>query len=153
MDCPPVAAPADGSPAPVGSIAAVGTFQPGIELWNLDVLDAMEPMAVLGGVTKTRGRGRRKMKLAKDSHKDSVMGLSWNRAFRNMLASSSADNTVKLWDVTTQACLHTFTHHTDKVQCVKWNPVTSKILLTGSFDKTAAVVDAMSVRLLFYVCS
>lgn len=32
-----------------GSYAAVGTFRPGIELWDLDVLDPLEPTRVLGG--------------------------------------------------------------------------------------------------------
>ena len=40
--------------------------------------------------------------------------MSWNKAFRQILASGSADHSVKLWDVTTQSCKHTFTHHTDK---------------------------------------
>ena len=31
------------------SFVAVGTFKPGIEIWNLDVLDPLEPTAVLGG--------------------------------------------------------------------------------------------------------
>jgi len=32
-----------------GNFVAVGTFEPGIEVWNLDVLDVLEPMCVLGG--------------------------------------------------------------------------------------------------------
>ena len=59
-----------------------------------------------------------------------------------MLASGSADCTVKLWDVTTQTCMHTFTHHTNKVQSVKWNPMESTVLATASFDKRVVVVDA-----------
>lgn len=27
----------------------MGTFEPGIEIWNLDVLDPLEPTATLGG--------------------------------------------------------------------------------------------------------
>jgi periodic tryptophan protein 1 len=48
MDIAPRAAAAAG-PAPLGSYVAVGTFEPGIEIWNLDVLDPLEPSAVLGG--------------------------------------------------------------------------------------------------------
>ena len=32
-----------------GNFAAIGTMKPGIEIWDLDVLDTVEPMAVLGG--------------------------------------------------------------------------------------------------------
>ena len=33
-----------------GSYVAVGTFNSGVEVWNLDVLDPLEPSFVLGGV-------------------------------------------------------------------------------------------------------
>eukprot|EP00890_Picochlorum_soloecismus_P004609 jgi/Picsp_1/5149/NSC_02512-R1_protein len=32
-----------------GNFAAVGSFEPGIEIWNLDLLDAVEPIVTLGG--------------------------------------------------------------------------------------------------------
>jgi len=48
MDCPPEPV-AAGQSATVGSYVAIGTMQPGIELWDLDVVDAMEPVAILGG--------------------------------------------------------------------------------------------------------
>ena len=34
---------------PSGNFVAVGTFEPGIEIWNLDVLEALTPTATLGG--------------------------------------------------------------------------------------------------------
>lgn len=42
----------------------------------------------------------------------------------------------------TGQCIHTCTHHTDKVQSVLWHPLEASILLTGSYDKTVAVCDA-----------
>jgi periodic tryptophan protein 1 len=56
-----------------------------------------------------------------------------------MLASASADTTVKLWDLSRAACLRSFAHHADKVQSAVWNPAESTVLLTGAFDKTAKV--------------
>lgn len=46
-DCPPFLA-ADHSQVTIGNFMAVGTFNPVIEIWNLDVLDPLEPTASLG---------------------------------------------------------------------------------------------------------
>lgn len=62
------------------------------------------------------------------------------------MASSSADATVKLWDLSQLRCLRSFDHHTDKVQCVQWHPVESTILLTGGFDKKVSVFDSRSLQ-------
>jgi len=51
-----------------------------------------------------------------DSHTDSVTCLSWNEKKQTVLASGSADKTVKLWDILTQICTQTLEIHTDKVQ-------------------------------------
>ena len=43
LDC----SPSTGSDT--GNFAAVGTMSPGIEIWDLDVADSVEPLASLGG--------------------------------------------------------------------------------------------------------
>ena len=154
MDIPPSVAKA--SEGAVGAFVAVGTFKPAIEIWNLDVLDPLEPTAVLGGEASTlslkdKKKNKKKNKKGKkvggdpmnaDSHTDAVMGLSWNYLQRQVLASASADTTVKLWDVTVQQCSQMLTHHSDKVQAVAWNPAQAPVLATGSYDRTLCVVDA-----------
>ncbi|CAG9461874.1 unnamed protein product [Pedinophyceae sp. YPF-701] len=142
-----------------GSLVAVGAMSPAIELWDLDVLDAVEPVAVLGGVAgpeevagagldkkekkKAKKKARKKAgKLRGGSHEDAVMALSWNPVFRNGLASGSADGTAKLWDLERGACHATLRHHAGKVQAVAWNAHEGHVLLTAAFDKRACVVDA-----------
>lgn len=121
------------------NMIGVGTFKPVIEVWNLDVIDALEPTLELGKREGEEGRGT---PTSGAVHTDAVMGLDWNRVHPNLLASSSADKTVKLWDMSKNACVHTFTHHKDKVQSVAWNPIESSVLLSGSFDQSIAVFDA-----------
>ena len=168
----------------VGNYIAVGTFQAGIEIWNLDVLDPIEPAAVLGGTMQdeeleayehaqaqakikgknkgSKGKANKKQRPHVDvgeegsdeeeaeavfrpgSHTDAVMSLSWNREFRQMLASGSADGTVKVWDMTSRTCSHTFEHHADKVQCVLWHPTEAHMLATAAFDGQVCVVDCRS---------
>ena len=67
--------------------------------------------------------------------------FSRNKKYRQALASGSADMTVKIWDVTTQACQHTFTHHKDKVQSVVWHYDEAWLLASGAFDQTIALLD------------
>ena len=61
---------------------------------------------------------------------------------RPVLPARAADHTVKVWDVSTQTCQHTLTHHTGKVQAVVWNPAEAPVLLSGGFDKRACLVSA-----------
>jgi periodic tryptophan protein 1 len=111
-----------------GNYIAVGTFDPAIEIWNLDVLDPLEPSCVLGGFQrKPKGRKGKDKRLVSGSHQEAVMSLSWNRLHRNLLLSGSGDCTVKLWDVCRHECSHTFEHHTGKVSCVAWHPTEVKL--------------------------
>eukprot|EP00293_Proteomonas_sulcata_P004268 CAMPEP_0184320696 /NCGR_PEP_ID=MMETSP1049-20130417/115357_1 /TAXON_ID=77928 /ORGANISM="Proteomonas sulcata, Strain CCMP704" /LENGTH=351 /DNA_ID=CAMNT_0026641275 /DNA_START=120 /DNA_END=1175 /DNA_ORIENTATION=+ len=122
-----------------------------IEVWDLDCIDNMEPVAVLGGEdleasVGAAGTGKKKKKKAKKtlregSHSDAVLGMCWHHLQRNIIASASADHTVKIWDVPQEKCLHTLSHHKDKVQAVQWHPTEAAVLLTGSFDKNASVLD------------
>lgn len=118
-----------------GNFAAVATFEPEIEIWDLDVLEAPYPSLILGA-------SQEKQNKASSYHTDAVMSLSWNKLQCSMLASSSADCTVKLWDVNSGDLLHSFDHlHSDKIQAVQWSPYNASILATASYDGTMSVVD------------
>ena len=138
-----------------GSFAALGTMDTAIEVWDLDCIDSLLPAAVLGGedtaapegVAAAVPKGKKKKKkepkrpLREGSHRDAVLGLSWNRLQRHVLASASADKSVKIWDVPRERCLHSLTHHAGKVQALQWHPTEAAALLSGGFDRRAAVVD------------
>ena len=174
----------EGGDITAGNYVAVGSFEPGIEIWNLDVMNALEPTVVLGGMdtsgaeedwlrmqmptSSTVGSGnsssgsKKKNKkkksaaanngLREGSHTDAIMGLSWNTVHQQVLASGSADGTVKLWDVSSGGGKGgdyirpsaTLTHHTDKVQSLMWHPSEGTLLATGGYDRKICLVDARS---------
>jgi periodic tryptophan protein 1 len=154
-----------------GNLVAVGTFNPGIEIWNLDILDALEPVCILGGedtsaadalwaaqlsgkksaqkVVSKQKTMKAQPSLKSGSHTDAVMALSWNPIHRQVIASGSADKTVKLWDITkvddsSGGIAATLKHHKDKVQSVRWHPTEGTILATGSYDRSVCIIDARS---------
>lgn len=134
-----------------GNYVAIGTMQPEIEIWDLDVVDSVEPVSVLGGALaggetskkkkKSKKKKSKEVKYKEGSHTDAVLGLSWNSEFRNVIASASADKSVKIWDIVKGTCEHTMNVHTDKVQAVAWNVKEPTVLLSGSFDRTVALTD------------
>ncbi|KAJ4769193.1 Transducin/WD40 repeat-like superfamily protein [Rhynchospora pubera] len=129
-----------------GNFVATGTMGPAIEIWDLDLIDEVQPLLVLGGKKRVKGKEKKikKGKFKKGSHRDSVLGLAWNKELRNVLASASADKTVKIWDVVQEKCAVTLEHHTDKVQTVAWSRHSRELLLSGSFDKSVALMDMKS---------
>ena len=66
-----------------GNFLAVGTMDPHIEIWDLDVVDTLESVITFG--KKPRKKKKKKVAAAltpNEGHKDAVLGLSWNRNAR-----------------------------------------------------------------------
>ncbi|KAK0367225.1 rRNA-processing protein [Friedmanniomyces endolithicus] len=134
-----------------GNFAAVGTMDPDIELWDLDLVDCMFPTAILGQNSRpatdaplepaTKKKKRKAKKANASYHVDSVLSLAANRTHRHLLASASADKTTKLWDLNTCTAAHSYTHHTDKVCALAWHPTQASVLLSGSYDRTIVAAD------------
>ena len=136
-----------------GNFVAVGTMSPEIEIWDLDVVDSMYPNAILGqepseaqetngeSSTKKNTKKKNKPKANDEYHVDAVLALAANRHHRNLLASASADKTVKLWDLNTLKCAKSYSMHTGKVCALDWHPTKSTILLSGSYDRSVVATD------------
>lgn len=130
-----------------GNYVAIGTLDPDIEIWDLDTVDCMYPNAILGQganptAEKKLKKNKKKSKKTNDEyHVDAVLSLSANRQHRNLLASASADKTVKLWDLNTATCAKSYSYHTDKVCSLAWHKVEATVLLSGSYDRTVVAAD------------
>lgn len=127
------------------NFVAIGTMDPDIEIWDLDVIDGMYPNAILGQGAEEKKKQKKKKKKSKKAndeyHVDAVLSLAANRKHRNLLASASADKTVKLWDLHTTKCAKSYSYHTDKVCSLAWHSAETTVLLSGSYDRTVVAAD------------
>uniref|UniRef100_A0A8C9REM0 PWP1 homolog, endonuclein n=1 Tax=Scleropages formosus TaxID=113540 RepID=A0A8C9REM0_SCLFO len=109
-----------------GNYVAVGNMTPQIDVWDLDVVDCLEPIFSLG--SKKASKKKKKSK----------------KVCLNVLASGSADNTAILWDLMQGKPATTLTRHTDKVQTLKFHPFEAQTLISGSYDKSVILYDCRS---------
>ncbi|OUC48737.1 putative WD domain, G-beta repeat protein [Trichinella nativa] len=123
-----------------GNFCAVGTMDSAIELWNLDVVEAIEPVAIFG--IRNQSSETEKKKAKKISHENGVLSLTWNRILSHILASGSADFQIILWDIENQLGSAVLSGHSDKVQSIKWHPTESSRLLSGDTSGVVKLWDA-----------
>ncbi|KAG7540272.1 WD40 repeat, partial [Arabidopsis thaliana x Arabidopsis arenosa] len=114
-----------------GNFVAIGSMDSSIEIWDLDLVNEVLPCVQLGRIAGQTS----------DCHTDPVIDLAWNKEFRNIVASASADKKVKVWDVATGKCKVTMEHHEEKVKAVAWNHYAPEVLLSGSSDGTVVMKD------------
>ncbi len=69
--------------------------------------------------------------------------MRWNPTANNVLATSSTDYTVKVWDVEKGAVKNTVEGHADIVQSIDWN-YDGSLLTTACKDKKTRILDPRS---------
>lgn len=59
----------------LANLCAIGSMTPIIEVWDLDLIDCLEPVFKLGR------KPSKKKKLTRIGHKDAVLDLAWNKNY------------------------------------------------------------------------
>ena len=113
--------------SPNGKLLASGCADGSIWLWQPQVPELDTSVQVLA------------------AHARRVTGLAFSPDGMQ-LASASYDGTVKLWDMTTRACLQTFSDHRVPALRVAWSP-DGRTLAFGSSDATIRLWDMQQGRL------
>eukprot|EP01001_Neometanema_parovale_P005678 NODE_2093_length_1514_cov_11.253055_g1992_i0.p1 GENE.NODE_2093_length_1514_cov_11.253055_g1992_i0~~NODE_2093_length_1514_cov_11.253055_g1992_i0.p1 ORF type:complete len:429 (+),score=58.39 NODE_2093_length_1514_cov_11.253055_g1992_i0:109-1395(+) len=129
-----------------GSAVAVATLSPFIEVFDLLRPSDIRAAVTLGGCKDEDDKymdiphEELLTRLVKGSHTDAVLSVNWNTFQRNVLASGSADKTVKLWNLATGECAQTLKHHRSEVLHVRWCPTSPFHLLTsGMMDNSVCL--------------
>ncbi|CAD5217944.1 unnamed protein product [Bursaphelenchus xylophilus] len=123
-----------------GNLLAVGTMNPVIELWDLDIVNAVKPLGTLG---ETQKKGRKKRDGSGQGHKDAVLSLAWNREADHLLASGGADEIVVLWDLDEAKPAQNI-RLDGMVQTLDWQPGQASVILSGTRSGKVQINDCQS---------
>lgn len=107
------------------NIAAAGYMNPDIYLWDLDVIDVLEPMEILAG------------------HKDAVIDISWSSQIKNIIASGSADKHVRLWNLDQCKSISNI-KLSGKVSSLEFGIYEHFLLLAGDLNQHVSLIDTRS---------
>ncbi|CAG9533631.1 unnamed protein product [Cercopithifilaria johnstoni] len=129
-----------GSDDKKGNLLAIGGIDGSISIWDLDLVNSVEPTVTLGKI-KTTKRKRQKRDGSAQEHSGAVLSLAWNRLMEHVLASGGADSSVILWDLEETKPATIASHFDGMVQAVEWHPTESSILLTGTLSSQVGLTD------------
>lgn len=98
-----------------------------IDVWDLDVVNSLEPAYTLGK--------------DKEGHTGDILDLSWNSNFNHILASCDSDSGIILWDLDIGEPVTKFKEFAGHVTSLKWHHFEWQTLLAGGDDRTVKVFD------------
>lgn len=104
------------------NLAAAGYMNPDIYLWDLDVVDVLEPCEILSG------------------HKDAVIDICWNSQVKNIMASGSADKHVRIWSLDECKSISNI-KLSGKVSALEFGIYEQFLLLAGDLSSNVSLVD------------
>ncbi|CAJ0752081.1 10712_t:CDS:10 [Entrophospora sp. SA101] len=78
-----------------------------------------------------------------EGHNDMIICLDFDK-YDGLLVTSSLDNTLRIWDLSSKTCLGLLNNHHDIVTCLQIN---DNYLITGSRDKTICYWDISKAKL------
>lgn len=104
------------------NLAAAGYMSPEICLWDLDVIDVLEPYETLTG------------------HKDAVIDICWHQDIKNIIASGSADKHVRLWNLDECKSISNI-KLSGKVSAIEFSPNEHALLLAGDLNRHVSLID------------
>ena len=116
--------------SPFGEYLATGSSDWTIEVWKVTDREPPTPMNLGTPVWILKG------------HAGTVTSVAFSPTGR-ILASGSADQRVRLWDLTTGEHLHTFSNHTSKISALAF--ARDDVLASGSSDGTVFIWDLRKI--------
>lgn len=116
--------------SPSGEYLATGSSDWTIEVWKVKRRDPMAPVSLGDPVWTLKG------------HAGTVTLVAFSPTGK-ILASGSADQRVRFWDLTTGEHLHTFSNHTSKISALAF--AGDDVLASGSSDGTVFIWDLRKI--------
>ncbi|WKX94717.1 hypothetical protein Q1695_011745 [Nippostrongylus brasiliensis] len=121
-----------------GNLLCVGTMEPVISIWDLDIMNSVEPVVSLG----SKGKGKRKKRDgSQQGHSDAVLSLAWNKLTPHVLASGGADKQIVLWDLDEAKAAQTVSGRDGEIQALAWHPAEQSFIISGTLKGSVEVVD------------
>ncbi|KAH8738867.1 PWP1 family protein [Cryptosporidium ryanae] len=120
-----------GSFSSKNNLLAVGSFSGEINIWNLDCVDSIYPVSTINAKRNKNDNG----------HSDAVMSLASHPRNSKILASGSADKSLKIWDIIKNECVNTYINCSNKVQCLNWHHTENNIIITADYDRALQLID------------